>query len=108
MTYKVTVTTNDPSKTFVFTGVNPDSATAKASDNIVYMGKTDLTITGVKVEVEQELLKAPVVKKTADNTITVTFNTDVCKTGPAALTATEVTFTNASPLPQACPPPPQW
>ena len=48
------------------------------------------------------------VKKTADNTITVTFNTDVCKTGPAALTATEVTFTNASPLPQACPPPPQW
>ena len=93
------VTTNDPSKTFVFTGVNPDSATAKASDNIVYMGKTDLTITGVKVEVEQELLKAPVVKKTADNTITVTFNTDVCKTGPAALTATEVTFTNASPLP---------
>lgn len=29
----------------------------------------------------------------------VTFNTDVCKTGPAALTATEVTFTNASPLP---------
>lgn len=99
VTYKVTVTTNDPSKTFVFTGVNPDSATAKASDNIVYMGKTDLTITGVKVEVEQELLKAPVVKKTADNTITVTFNTDVCKTGPAALTATEVTFTNASPLP---------
>lgn len=29
----------------------------------------------------------------------MTFNTDVCKTGPAALTATEVTFTNASPLP---------
>ena len=85
-TYKVTVTTT--AGTLTFTGL---STTANAT---LTMPAGDVTITGVKAEVETPLVVVNTVTKTADNQITVKFNTAVNDgTSPVAAALAAADFT---------------